>query len=83
MQREKKRRREKKKSRCQNWPGEGGQAAGFPKRRHLVEARPRMFPLQPMSEAHERGVEHMPLQLERSRQRNREREETHTQIHRE
>lgn len=80
-----KRRGKERKSRCQNRPRGGGQTAGFPKRRHLVGARPRMFPLQPMTKAHERGVEHMPLQLEqqsgREQGRGKERGRKHIQTH--
>ncbi len=46
----------------------------FPKRCHLAGAWPRMFCLQPMTESHKRGVEHMPLQLEHSMREENERE---------
>lgn len=51
----------------------------FPKRCHLAGAWPRMFCLQPMTESHKRGVEHMPLQLEHSmgEENERERERIH------
>lgn len=42
---------------------EASRSVVFRKRCHLAGAWPRMFCLQPMTESHKRGVEHMPLQL--------------------
>jgi len=53
---------------------EGSNSVAFPKICHLAGACPRMFCLQPMTESHKRGVEHMPLQLEHSMREEDERE---------